>query len=41
MSQENPKNCWRTPRYLFDLLNGIFAFSVDAAADQDNHLLPD
>jgi phage N-6-adenine-methyltransferase len=31
---------WRTPRWLFDLFNGIFHFTVDAAANGDNALLP-
>jgi site-specific DNA-methyltransferase (adenine-specific) len=34
------KDEWRTPRRLFDLLNGIFHFTVDAAANADNALLP-
>jgi site-specific DNA-methyltransferase (adenine-specific) len=34
------KDEWQTPRWLFDLLNGIFHFSVDAAANADNALLP-
>lgn len=30
---------WRTPRDLFDLLNRRFRFTLDAAADDDNHLV--
>ncbi len=31
---------WRTPRALFGALHREFDFTVDAAADQDNHLVP-
>jgi len=31
---------WRTPKYLFDVLNNEFSFTIDAAANDDNHLLP-
>jgi phage N-6-adenine-methyltransferase len=34
------KDEWRTPRWLFDVLHGIFHFTVDAAANADNALLP-
>lgn len=30
---------WRTPRALFDPLHAKIGFAVDAAADQDNHLV--
>jgi phage N-6-adenine-methyltransferase len=36
----NRKDEWRTPRWFFDLLNGILDFAVDAAANGDNALLP-
>jgi site-specific DNA-methyltransferase (adenine-specific) len=32
--------CYQTPRYLFDRLNGIFRFTVDACASANNALLP-
>lgn len=31
---------WRTPRDLFDTLHAEFCFTVDAAANDLNHLLP-
>ena len=31
---------WRTPKKVFDDLNALFHFTVDAAADKNNHLLP-
>jgi phage N-6-adenine-methyltransferase len=34
------KDEWQTPRWLFDILNAIFQFTVDAAASADNALLP-
>ncbi len=34
------RQCWRTPRQLFDQLNGIFRFAVDACASAENALLP-
>jgi phage N-6-adenine-methyltransferase len=34
------RQCWRTPPQLFDDLNAIFHFTVDACANQDNALLP-
>lgn len=34
------RDCWRTPRDLFNQLNREFCFDVDAAADESNHLLP-
>jgi phage N-6-adenine-methyltransferase len=38
-SEENPRNCWRTPRELFERLHDIFDFTVDAAASRENALL--
>jgi phage N-6-adenine-methyltransferase len=35
-----PNNYWRTPRPIFDPLNEEFKFTLDAAADDENHLLP-
>lgn len=35
---EDPRDCWRTPRKLFDLLNERFSFDLDGAADHENHL---
>jgi len=32
------KNNWRTPRSLFDTLDRIYGFDLDAAADYQNHL---
>lgn len=29
---------WRTPRDLFDSLNNVFCFDLDAAASKENHL---
>lgn len=37
---EDPRDCWRTPRQLFDALNKRYRFEVDAAADASNALLP-
>lgn len=34
------KNEWETPDDLFDHLNSIYKFDVDAAANQYNHKLP-
>jgi phage N-6-adenine-methyltransferase len=34
------KDEWQTPRWLFDILNAIFHFTIDAAANADNTLLP-
>jgi site-specific DNA-methyltransferase (adenine-specific) len=34
------KDNWGTPRDLFDYWHSIFHFTVDAAADASNHLLP-
>lgn len=34
------KQNWRTPPGLFDRLNKEFKFTLDAAADDENHLLP-
>lgn len=31
---------WRTPPWLFGLLDEEFAFTLDAAADHANHLCP-
>lgn len=31
---------WTTPKKLFDYLNEIFRFTVDAAATDENHLVP-
>lgn len=31
---------WRTPPWLFDILNREYKFAVDLAASKDNHLLP-
>jgi len=32
------KDDWRTPRVLFNALKKLFEFTVDAAADNENHL---
>lgn len=32
------RNDWRTPKKLYQYLNGIWQFTVDAAADKKNHL---
>jgi phage N-6-adenine-methyltransferase len=37
---EDPRQCWRTPRVLFDVFHERCRFDVDAAADDSNHLLP-
>ena len=34
------RDCWRTPRDLFEEIHREFRFDVDAAADAANHLLP-
>lgn len=34
------KDSWRTPKKLFEELNEEFHFTVDAAADGENHLCP-
>jgi phage N-6-adenine-methyltransferase len=34
------KDEWRTPRWLFETLDGIFHFTVDAAANAENALVP-
>ena len=34
------KIAWTTPRHLFEKWNREFSFSVDAAASEDNRLLP-
>lgn len=34
------KDNWRTPQALFDALHAEFSFTIDAAADSTNHLLP-
>lgn len=31
---------WETPQYLFDRLNEIFTFNLDACADEKNHKVP-
>lgn len=31
------KNDWETPQSLFDTLDGIFHFELDAAANDQNH----
>ena len=31
---------WETPQYLFDRLNEIFTFNLDACADETNHKVP-
>lgn len=38
---DDPRQCWRTPRELFDALNRHYRFEVDAAANADNHLCPE
>lgn len=40
MMTESPRDCWRTPKALFDKLHQEFDFTVDGAADDTNHLLP-
>lgn len=35
---EDPKSCWRTPRWLFELLDAEFHFTFDAAAGAGNAL---
>lgn len=37
-SQRDARYDWRTPRVLFDLLDREFAFTLDGAADDYNHL---
>lgn len=37
---ENIRDTWRTPRWLFDALNEKHRFTIDAAASDENHLLP-
>ncbi len=37
---EDPRQCWRTPRPLFEALHERWRFDVDGAADDSNHLLP-
>lgn len=34
------RDCWRTPRPLFEALNRRHRFDRDGAADESNHLLP-
>ncbi|WP_020469308.1 DNA N-6-adenine-methyltransferase [Zavarzinella formosa] len=34
------RGCWRTSPAVFNKLEGIFGFTIDACADRDNHLLP-
>lgn len=34
------KDCWQTPCWLFQTLHAIFRFTVDAAANAENALLP-
>jgi site-specific DNA-methyltransferase (adenine-specific) len=38
MYEENPRDCWRTPKRLFDYLNEIHHFRADMAATADNAL---
>jgi phage N-6-adenine-methyltransferase len=38
---ENPNQRWQTPDYLFDVLHGIFHFSIDACATPENAKLPE
>jgi len=40
MSNEKDKNAWRTPPKVFAALNKEFDFDLDAAADEDNALVP-
>ena len=37
-TDETVKDCWQTPHQLFNALNKIFNFSLDAAASDDHHL---
>ena len=37
---ESLRNCWQTPRSLFNTLHRVFPFTVDACASQCNALLP-
>ena len=37
---KDSRQCWRTPKDLFDRLHQAFNFTVDSAASSDNHLLP-
>jgi phage N-6-adenine-methyltransferase len=37
---DDRRQCWQTPPQFFDSLNAIFSFTVDACANDDNHLLP-
>lgn len=39
-ASEDPRQCWRTPRPLFDALQKRYALDLDAAADASNALLP-
>ena len=40
MEQESPRQQWRTPKALFDQLNAEYSFTIDAASDETNALLP-
>lgn len=37
-TDETVKDCWQTPHQLFNALDKIFNFSLDAAASDDHHL---
>lgn len=39
MTSDRPD--WRTPRGLFDAMDTVFKFDLDAAADAGNHLCPE
>lgn len=39
-AQTSLRDDWRTPRAIFDALHAEFRFTVDAAANERNHLLP-
>lgn len=35
---DTSRDAWRTPRWLFDLLDADYRFAIDLAADDSNHL---
>ena len=39
-AERKAKDDWRTPRWLWDILNEQYRFEIDCAASEENHLCP-